>query len=536
VRWWVLIGVLVVVQAFIGNAATHLWDEDEAAYAAFARTMIRTGDWVVPHFLWSDAHRKTPLLFWCIAVLFKAFGEHEWAVRLPTTLAVLGTVAAVGWLGRRIAGRRAALFAALILVTNLFVPNLGKVAVTDALVLLSDALIGFALFALLETRRWRYAALFWSSLAFGLLAKGPPSLLLAGGLVLWVLLVDPRRRTLWKLQPWFGLPLAFVPVVLWGVLAWQRTDGALLRWMWRWYIAKRIGGGTVFGQVGPPGYYLVLMLLGFMPWGMLLPLALSRGRTLWRDLRLRYLLGWLVFGWFVWEAFPSKLPAYALGAYPAVALLLGRELDQLTPEITSSAWLRVGAGTLLVVTCAIPIALCWGSVKFLDGGAAPGVIAAIFLWGIGILTGLRATLGADPERAARAFALGSLGFLIALWVGVVPAVDARRATGADVVRAVDALDPERKLPVLFAENFHLPSVPFYVGRDRMFEEVAPACRTAVFVSWQDKAGLVPRVERSIVVPGWNPDGNKHFGLAVQLSRCGAKQADRGLSGPSPGAR
>jgi hypothetical protein len=202
-----------------------------------------------------------------------------------------------------------------------------------------------------------------------------------------------------------------------------------------------------------------------------------------------------------------------------VALLLGRELDELTVATTRSLWLRIGAAILLLVSCVIPIALCWGSVKFLEGGSVPAVLAAIVAWIGGVWAGLRALLAAESERAARAFALGSACFVIVLWSGVVPVVDARRSTGIEVSKAADELDPGGKLPVLFAQNFHLPSVPFYVGRTRSFDEVKPGCRTGIFVSWHDKAGLVPQVERSIVIDGWNPDGDKHFELAVQLSHC-----------------
>jgi 4-amino-4-deoxy-L-arabinose transferase-like glycosyltransferase len=71
---WLLITALVIVNAFVRNASTPLWDQDEAAYAGFARRMIETGNWVVPEFMWSEPHRKPPFLFWSIAVSFKLFG------------------------------------------------------------------------------------------------------------------------------------------------------------------------------------------------------------------------------------------------------------------------------------------------------------------------------------------------------------------------------------------------------------------------------------------------------------------------------
>ena len=55
--------VLAAANLLIGNATTAVWDQDEAAYAGFARSMAVDGHWVVPEFPCSQAHRKVPLTF-----------------------------------------------------------------------------------------------------------------------------------------------------------------------------------------------------------------------------------------------------------------------------------------------------------------------------------------------------------------------------------------------------------------------------------------------------------------------------------------
>ncbi|MEM9985846.1 MAG: hypothetical protein AAF804_12220, partial [Bacteroidota bacterium] len=94
---WVLLLGLVVLSLFLANAQMSLWDQDEAAYAGFGMRMLRSGDWLVPDFIWSDVHRKVPFHFWAIATSFGAFGIHAWALRLPAILAVLGTLAWIRW-------------------------------------------------------------------------------------------------------------------------------------------------------------------------------------------------------------------------------------------------------------------------------------------------------------------------------------------------------------------------------------------------------------------------------------------------------
>ena len=112
-RWIVIFTILIGLVAFIGNGSTALWDQDEAAYAGFAREMVRSGDWVVPHFLWSEAHRKPPLLLWGIASGFKLLGESEFLVRLPALLGTCGSFLAVLWFGRPLVGARAARLASM---------------------------------------------------------------------------------------------------------------------------------------------------------------------------------------------------------------------------------------------------------------------------------------------------------------------------------------------------------------------------------------------------------------------------------------
>ena len=106
----------------VGVAQGPLWDEDEPRFAAIARTMVETGDWVVPVFNDTLAVDKPVLMHWCMAACMSIFGTNEFAARLPSMIAALltalallragsrffdtttGVVAALAWLGCLLAG------------------------------------------------------------------------------------------------------------------------------------------------------------------------------------------------------------------------------------------------------------------------------------------------------------------------------------------------------------------------------------------------------------------------------------------------
>jgi 4-amino-4-deoxy-L-arabinose transferase-like glycosyltransferase len=553
-RWPYFLAAALLLQAFLGNASTALWDQDEAAYAGFAREMLRSGDWVVPHFLGADLHRKPPLLFWCIAASFKLFGDSELAARLPTTLAVLATMLCTGLLARAIIGKRAAFFAALVLATSLAVPSLGKVAVTDSLVLLFDTLLALALWRFMETPGWRWSLLFWAALALGLLAKGPPTLILAVGLLLWVGITDPRRRTLIRLHPWLFGPLAFVPFGVWARLAWQRTDGELIRWMWSWYVERRATGGTVFGQFGYPGYHFVVMLLALLPWSAVLPLALSRGREWLSTPRLRLLPGWLIFGWLVWEVMPSKLPAYAVGSYPAAAILIGRELDRLSVLTWRRRALRWGTGLAGLIILAIWAAATFEATQHLQGQitgfVSYGGYAALtgLALAAGFFEGARALALGDGGGAAKSFAVAGLTSTLLTWAGLVPAVEAKRAIGRSVALYVNAMNAP-DLPVVYGAEVHVPSIRYYVGKTHTQQELLQTdsdlrarfepCQPGLYVLRKDELPFTGGAERSVVVDGWYgwglSEGPQSLSLRVLLVRC--RRGPPAMAPPrSPGSR
>ena len=205
-----------------------LWDQDEAAYAGFAKRMLDSGNWLIPDFIWSEPHRKPPLHFWHIALSFKLFGVNTFALRLPSALFLWASYLLVYDWVRRALNAQTALLTVMVLSTTLLLPVLGKVSVTDSTLLFFETACAVALWHVLYrpgSRRWVW--IFWGALALALLVKGPPVLLFTG-VLLPLLWLHPQRQNLWALKPWWYGPLALFPCAAWAYLTVQQDGGTLL--------------------------------------------------------------------------------------------------------------------------------------------------------------------------------------------------------------------------------------------------------------------------------------------------------------------
>src|SRR4030095_12085239 len=263
--WLLLVGAFLVFNSLLFNHDVSLWDDDEAAYAGFAQRMLDSGDWVIPHYQWSRNHRQPPLHVWTVSASFSSLGVNEFALRLPSALAVWLTCASLWWFGRRLFGEDRAAWASIILASSLVVSLLAKVALTDATLLLFQTTAALGLLNYVHQPRWRWNLMLWTSVALGVLVKGPPILILIGGLWAWLLAFHPQRRNRIRTHPWLFLPCALLPVGAWMSLSWARGEGRLLGFLCDWLLVKSVGG-SVLRQAGPPGYHFAVLLISFAAW------------------------------------------------------------------------------------------------------------------------------------------------------------------------------------------------------------------------------------------------------------------------------
>ena len=329
-----ILTLLVVVAAFgvylVGNGSVALWDRDEPRYAQASRQMVRSGDWVVPRFLDELRTKKPPLIYWCQAAAMEVLGDNEFAARLPSSIAVTLVLILLAVVLRRFIGRWRAMWTVLVLATSLNVVLAAKVCLTDAVLLLWVTIGQLCLYAAYRGRAsWPVVLAFWLAAGLGALTKGTNLAVHAATLLaLAALDVGPNWRSLrawgaaiawWKgLKPLVG-GVVFAAVVTPWLVTVHRREPAFLPAMFG-NVGKHVATSAE-GHAAPPGYYLLTVWGFFLPWSLLLPMALVRG---WRRRKLppvRFALAATIGPWLFVECMLSKLPHYLLPAYPAMAFL-----------------------------------------------------------------------------------------------------------------------------------------------------------------------------------------------------------------------
>jgi 4-amino-4-deoxy-L-arabinose transferase-like glycosyltransferase len=135
----VMAACVVFICLFSGLGAVGLLGPDEPRYAWIARAMAETGDWITPRLYGQPWFEKPILYYWAAAVGFRLHLPAEVAARLPSAIAALAAVLAIGWLGWKYNGvaenfrESPALLASLIFSTSVAAIGFSRAATPDML-------------------------------------------------------------------------------------------------------------------------------------------------------------------------------------------------------------------------------------------------------------------------------------------------------------------------------------------------------------------------------------------------------------------
>jgi 4-amino-4-deoxy-L-arabinose transferase-like glycosyltransferase len=333
---------------------------DEGRNVEIPREMLATGDWVTPRLNGVNYFEKPPLMYWAVGACLKVLGPGEWAMRATPALFALGGVLLTYAAARRLYGRPAGLASATVLGTSLLYFGTGRFLVLDMAVsvLMSATLFCFIL-AVQEPpgarRRWLFYGLY-ASAALATLTKGFIGFLVTGAVMfLWLLVFNQWRR----LRPLYlpsGLVLFLALAAPWHVLAALRNETWAHRYVYIEHWARFTT--TYHGRSQPWHYFIWILLAGLFPWSAFLWPAVRaavRGgpfdkpgvSSLSNDWARRgqnanawFLVTWAAFIFLFFSKSQSKLPAYILPVFPALAVLVGAWLAGVWADAAGAARLR----------------------------------------------------------------------------------------------------------------------------------------------------------------------------------------------------
>ena len=170
-----LLLVLAGILFFLGLGTTGLTDRDEGRNAEAGREMYERGEWVSPTFNYEPRFAKPVLVYWLMSLSYHTFGVNEFAARFPSAVSGMGLIVLQYLFLARCRGPVVALFGAAMLLLNVQILGLGRMALTDSVLIffIAQSLYGFWLGFYGEGRARHWMWIFYVGMALATLTKGP---------------------------------------------------------------------------------------------------------------------------------------------------------------------------------------------------------------------------------------------------------------------------------------------------------------------------------------------------------------------------
>lgn len=530
IRRYVEIALLALVSgwAYFANLHLSLLEGSEGLYAGIAGEMSRRREFFdltyhdVPYF------NKPPLFFWMLNLSTSIWGDQEVALRLPGSLAAVGTIVLTYVLGTRLVSSTAGFWAALVVATSHVFLWYGRRVLFDSTL---TFLVTLALFAWVQVqllgRSSRWYLLAFGSMALGAMLKEMHGFFLPLLVMALYAAIQRDTRMLKDRFFWAGLALAVAMMAGYAQMlgpGYQhhfRLGSAIQSvWNFEWV---RASGPAADGH--PLYWYLGMMWADFFPWCAVLPSALL---LLWTQRPFRshptelLLLVWVLGLFTAFSLATLKREPYLTTIVPGIGLMVGYLYHRAFSSTESAgpmpALLRILLGVLAVTFAA--------GMFF---GAAPlrrrwlvssDVVSPTFIVMMVSLSGL---LLYAVVRSRLRLALGTVGALAIAYVLLVvnyvfPAID-QAASPRKATEEIKALALETQ-PALF---MYIPGWPknedalYYLTRDNVVPDlpsqdaVVEAVRTHGAIrliteeqhaaSLKERAGLVVEPLREFRQPG-----------------------------------
>lgn len=337
--------IIVAVNIMFGIGSLPLTDPDEPVYAETAREMIVFKDYLSPRIFNEFWYDKPPMYYWLVAATFQIFGVNEFAARFPAAVMGILTVLAVYFSTTKFFNERAGFWAGIVLGTCINIFYMGKASVTDTTLLffLTSALLCF-----LHEQYW----VMYICMGMATLTKGPIGIVFPGTIIFLYLLCTSDLRRLFKMHILPGAVLCLLVAGPWYYAMYQLHGME--------FINTFLGFHNLVRFTTPEHptrvlwyYYLPVIILGVFPWTGILLQSIKATITDSRSSDLRILIFtqvWWIFVLIFFTISKTKLVSYILPLFPALAIMIGWNIDRMMREESGHYWSwAVGSGLMFLV-------------------------------------------------------------------------------------------------------------------------------------------------------------------------------------------
>jgi 4-amino-4-deoxy-L-arabinose transferase-like glycosyltransferase len=352
--------VLASLFFFFGAGRVALLGPDEPRYAEVAREMFVSGDYISTRLCGCLWFEKPVLFYWLAAMAYQLFGVSEFAARFASGFAATITALALYFALSSVVSKLWARLAAFVLMTSGIFIAYSHAATPDMTLTMAMTiaiLSGYRATTARGRQETGLMILCFAAMGLGMLAKGLVGIVLVSAILLSYFAIAGRLRFLpWRqLLLWSGAFLLvsatwYLPVTLRH--GWQFINEFFIEHHFRRYLTN------TYGHPQPVYFFLFIAIAGVLPWsGFFIP-AVTRLRRLRprgseADSLLTLAWVWLLIPLLFFSLSVSKLPGYLLPVFPALAIILGSEIEQF---LTGERKRRLLVGGWLTTLSAIALA------------------------------------------------------------------------------------------------------------------------------------------------------------------------------------
>ncbi|MBX7243988.1 MAG: glycosyltransferase family 39 protein [Candidatus Sumerlaeaceae bacterium] len=402
-----------------------LWDRDEPRYAEATRSMLESGNWVIPYFNGDIRPNKPVLIYWLMSVPMRFLGPTEIGARCIASVAGAFTIVLCFLLAIRLgASFWVATAGAVTIGLSPMLIVVSTASTTDGVLLLwTVAALSIHWRQKQAGFSWVRHGLFWVVVGLSALTKGPPGIAVILSTIVaervWSTLghryrwfplsggeCEANRAPTWVaaiIRTGFGLAVFLAVVAPWVILVLIREGPSFFITQIRDH-AMAHATRPMEGHRGPWIFYYipVLMIASYAALPLVIAaLAWAFGTT--RRAEVRFLLCWILPTLLIFGSAGTKLPHYIAPGFIPLALLAAVYLEALRSGAGNDIsiwWWRVGSLIVLLIGTALGAGAIFGvrfsgiqelrlPSYFLCAGLVPlAIIAGHFWWRRRILLGL----------------------------------------------------------------------------------------------------------------------------------------------------
>jgi len=350
-------GIIIFI---LGLGTTGLVDETPPLFAAAARAMSESGDWLTPKVNGIFRFDKPPLIYWLMGFFYSLPKNEIWdsfgtlSARLPSALASLFLMLMIGdtlfcWPQKSDRQFLTPIVASLGFALSPLIIIWSRTAVSDALL---TGTLGISLLLF-----WRRMAsenndqciLAWVFLGFAILTKGPVAFVLALLTITSFLFSQKNWKTLFfKINPKKGFLITSLISVPWYILELLKEGKPFWDNFFGYHNFQRYTS-VVNNHAEPFWFFLYIMILASLPFTPFLYHGIfktfkdfyksSKENCNVTETLYTYSLCWLTSVLIFFSLSATKLPSYWLPAIPAGAILISNSFISLKNSSKSYLYL-----------------------------------------------------------------------------------------------------------------------------------------------------------------------------------------------------